>query len=176
MYARVVSGVIQEGPQPLLPSAARRLDTQEWVSFIPDTPVAMVESTGWFVVAEVPMPAITATQRAELGYGVSNGRPTQTWTVRNETTDETTQRVRAANRQTLSNRTTAATRLTELREMMADADVAAFLAANNNTAFGAADRRALKTVVRHVDRLIKLVERMERRHLGDSLLDDISNT
>lgn len=98
-FAKVIAGVliaVDIG----LPGAARRLSDDAWISppggLINGT-VAERESCGYFVITEVVKPADQAGKVWVEGYAMAAGRPTQTWTLRNFTVDETTAATRNTN-------------------------------------------------------------------------------
>jgi hypothetical protein len=116
MYAQVTDNAIT-ATRGNLPPSARRLDDGRWVLGLPTAPTALVEACGWYAVADVAAPAVTAAEVAVQSLAVVDGRPVHQWTVRAKTADEL-----AAD--------TAATVSTDLRTKMraALADNATFLA------------------------------------------------
>ena len=183
IYARVINGAITEGPG-RLPPAARLLVGGEsvggWVSFIDTTPVEMIEATGWFEVAIVPPPVLQPNQRATMSYVVSNGRPTQLWSVRPESTQEAIARTREANYALLSDLTELQAKMTDLKSFLQDPDVQTLLDYPNNTMPTAQQlNRGMKAVIRQERRLTNFVILLARYTLGranPTLLDDVTDT
>lgn len=90
MYALVIDGTV-EAVQSSLPGAARRLDTQEWVSpdgGLENGTVTEQEACGWFVVVDVAKPADTPTTTFDRSVGLVAGDPTVVWTERPKTAEE----------------------------------------------------------------------------------------
>jgi hypothetical protein len=88
MWAEIVDGAVA-ATRGRLPGSLRRVDSGAWVC-PPDGSWSDVEAAlcGWFQVAEVAAPAVTAAQVAEPSIGVVNGLPVQQWTIRAKTADE----------------------------------------------------------------------------------------
>jgi hypothetical protein len=175
IYVRIIGGVM--GPPTALPPIAKQLDGagQPTGPFLEMIDQANREAAGYFQVVETPAPTLTVTQRANYTVEMVSGVPTQVWTVRTENAQEQQMRIRMNTQATIMNSTTFNNKLVELREFLTDADVAAFLNRNNNTPFGSADARALKTALRTIDRLTKAMERISRGVLGGAMLDDTTN-
>lgn len=103
-----------------LPSAARRLDTQEWVLFVATTPVDTLHACGWYAVTEVVRPADDATTTYDLSYMFDGTTTvTQTWTARPKTQVELDADTAAAAQDTRA--TDLTTAVATLRQWASDA-------------------------------------------------------
>jgi hypothetical protein len=88
----------------LFPGSAKLLATGQLImppGGLAEADVATQEACGYFVITETPPPTVTETQRYEYTIELVDGRPVQVWTVREESTDERTERLRAMARVTL---------------------------------------------------------------------------
>jgi hypothetical protein len=102
MFVQIVNNAIV--PDTLtnrLPLAARRLDNGDWVLGLRDADSVKQQSTGWYEVVETNSPVVTETQRAESTIELVNNVPTRVWTIRAETAEETTNRIRVENKSIL---------------------------------------------------------------------------
>lgn len=99
-YAYVTSDTIQSSGN-TLPSAARRLDTGQWVLGLRDAPVSLQEACGWFTVTDTPRPTDTDTTTHDRSLELVGNVPTVVWTARPWTADELTARQADNNRTTI---------------------------------------------------------------------------
>lgn len=164
-----------------LPASAEYFENDAWVKIpnLASAPASEQEKAGWFVVTEVPQPTITATQRADVSVQLVSGRPTQVWTVRNETPEEAAVRVQAANLATLTTLSSIQTKMTNLKTFLSDPDVETVLNRANGAAFDQTDRRALKTIIRQLRMDANfdiMLARLLISRYQPSLLSDISDT
>jgi hypothetical protein len=100
-YALVINDVIESVGG--LPSAARRLDTQEWLS--PSNGQWTNEEAalcGYLPVTTTPRPPDTATDTHDYSVTLVSGVPTETWTARPKTQAEIDTATAVANEATLS--------------------------------------------------------------------------
>jgi hypothetical protein len=176
LYAKVIDSQITDvANRP--PTAARRLDTEEWVMALREASATLQEECGWFLVAEVPPPALAVGEVADMEIQLVEGRPTQVWTVRPETEGETSKRLQVTNRQTISDPVTLQTKIDELKSFLADPDVEFLNNLANNTMPTAQQlNRALKAMIRQQRREANATIRLFRALFGGSLLEDISDT
>ena len=108
MFALALDGAVV-AVAGVLPSAARRLDTGQWVT-PPDGSWSDEQATacGWLPMVEVARPADTDTTTHDGAVVLVAGVPTQTWTARPWTPDELAARAEAANGVTIRTRAAAA--------------------------------------------------------------------
>jgi hypothetical protein len=179
IYAKLRSnGTIEAAPVSLPRTGERRLDTGQWVAPIGglrNGTVAEQEACGYFAITEVAPPTVAATQRADLSYAVEGGRPIQVWTVRAETAEEATNRIRNGNRQTLTLPQTIVAKLGEMETFFVDPDVVTARDQPNNTALTASQQnRYNKAIHTQMRRYKNMLERLARYTGATELLDDIS--
>lgn len=92
-YAYVVEGIIIDVLGANLPDSGFRQDTGEFVPNLPGRSIAIQEACGYFVIVEVSPPIPTATERLEgPAINMVNGRPSQVWVLRPETSAELAER------------------------------------------------------------------------------------
>jgi hypothetical protein len=120
-YAYVTSGTIQAVGG--IPTAARRLDTGQWVLGLPDAPVDTQQACGWFAVVDTPRPADTDTTTHDRSVELVAAVPTVVWAARPWTVDELAARQATANQSTIDAAITQA--LAELDTLIAAPAVAA---------------------------------------------------
>lgn len=168
MYAQVTDATIT-AISGRLPSAARRLDTREWVMGLPDAPVELQQACGWFEVLDVARPADTDTHTHDQSVELIDGTPTMVWTQRAWTPDELAANTAAANEQTLRSDPqiqidaleTALAALTAIRQ-------------RTNNEINANPAAALKDALQEVLTVTRRVIRLARLQLG--ALDSTSGT
>jgi hypothetical protein len=101
-YALVVDNqIMQEGR---LPSAARRLDTREWVLGLPEADTFLQKQCGWHEVADAERPQDSDQFTFERALVLDVMGPRVTWLQRNWTADELQARKLAANARMISDR------------------------------------------------------------------------
>lgn len=165
-----------------LPKSAEYFENDTWVKIpnLETAPASEQEKAGWFVVTEVPQPTITATQRADMSVQLVSGRPTQVWTVRNETANEAAARVQSANLATVTTLSSIQTKMTDLKSFLTDVDVDAMLnLANNNMPTAQQLNRWAKASIRQQRRQANfsiLLARLLLSRYHPQLMADISDT
>jgi len=96
-YAQVTNGNIT-AEAGATPTAARRLDTGQWVLALREASVAIQQACGWFAVTDAARPADTDTVTHDRSLELVAGVPTVVWTQRDWTPDEVVQRADDADR------------------------------------------------------------------------------
>ena len=86
-YALVTDGTI-DAVSGRLPTAARRLDTDEWVMGLRDADTATQQATGWFEIQDTVRPADTPTTTHDRSVELVADVPTVVWTERDKTAGE----------------------------------------------------------------------------------------
>lgn len=102
MYALVIDTTIDAIG--LLPAAARRLDTGEWVmppGGLTSAALDLQHACGWYEIVDTPRPDDSDTQTYDRDIVLVDGTPTVTWTARDWTQDELDAHTQTANRSTL---------------------------------------------------------------------------
>lgn len=85
MYAKITDGNVAEV---WMPTAARRLDTGEWVLGLHGASFEHQQACGYFVVAATPRPSDIDTHTYDRSIALLDGTPTVTWTKRAKRADE----------------------------------------------------------------------------------------
>jgi hypothetical protein len=98
-YALVTDGTI-DAVQGNVPTAARRLDTGEWVMGLRDADTATQEATGWFEIQDTARPADTPTTTHDRSVELVADVPTVVWTERPKTAAELQAEADEADRET----------------------------------------------------------------------------
>lgn len=106
VYAHVVDNTIQSVGG--LPTAARRLDTRQWVLGLRDADPTFQQACGYLPVTDVPRPADTATTTWDRSVELVAGTPTVVWTERPMTPTEQANVTANTNRTTIQDQATAA--------------------------------------------------------------------
>jgi len=99
IYAHITDDVVDETGLP----PETMFDDGRWWDLRPMTPEVLTPR-GWFELVEVPRPPDTDTTTHDYSLTVVDGLPTQTWTPRPWTADETAARAEAAEHQATSDR------------------------------------------------------------------------
>lgn len=153
-HAQITDGTITAEGR--IPTAARRLDTRQWVLALRDAPPKLQHACGWHPIADTPRPADTPTHTHDRELTIVNGTPTVAWTQRAKTAAELAAAAQATNASSL-----------EAKARAAITGNDAFLALATPT--NAQTVAQVKALTRECSALIRLLLR------GD-LLDDTAGT
>lgn len=119
-YVFVINGVWKQ-IDVALPVRSRRINTDGMEVLVREGTLADQEACGFYKITTVTPPSISDNQRLERTVEFINGSWTEVWTVRQETSEENTTRVRNDNLTTL--RSQAETGLNMLQAIIDDTNV-----------------------------------------------------
>ena len=127
-YAYVTNSTVQATGR--LPSAARRLDTGQWVLGLADATVELQQACGWYEVADTARPADTPIATYDRDVVLVAGTPTVVWTERAKTPAELDAETEQAERETRDGNRSGS--IATLRQWADDAAATTVTNGNNN--------------------------------------------
>lgn len=165
-FAYVVGDVIH-AETATLPTAARRVDTGEWVVDLDGAAVDVREACNWFQVVTVNHPPDTTTLIYDRALILVDGVPTEEWTERPKTQDEIDADTRAVNAEVLTSDAA-----TNIATLLATVTALNALTALTNAEINANPAARIKDVVRELKTVARQTVRLARLVTGSTLTAD----